>query len=160
MEKNLFLTLTILAVAATACNKSKTVETPDGKVKVTESGGGNQIEVQTKEGKATIAASDSRVSIPDTFPKDVPLLDGAVPKLSMTQGNAQLLHLAIPRGVEAVAKEFSDKLKDQGWTIESTMNMGDTSIVSAKKDDRSCNVAVMKGDNGGSLAQLTVTAKQ
>lgn len=158
MKKNLLLTLAVIAAIATGCNKSTTIETSEGKVKVSENAGG-QIEVQTKDGKATVAASDSKVSIPETFPKDVPIVDGAVAKLSMTQGKTELLHLSVPRPVETVAKEYSEKLKAGGWSIESTMNMGDTAAIQAKKENRTCSAVVMKED-GGSLVQLSVTTNE
>lgn len=160
MKTNLAVTLTILLAAAIGCKESQTVETPDGKVQVSESGGTTKMEVQGKDGKATIAMSDTKVAIPDTFPKDVPILKGAVPKLTMSQGKSEILHLMLPQGVAEVTKEYQEKLKAEGWTIESSMNTGDGSMIQAKKDDRICMVIVGKNeDGGGSGVQLTVAGK-
>ena len=125
-------------------------------MKVEQKGDTAQYEVMTKEGKATLTASDTRVAIPDTFPKDVPILKGAVAKLSMSQGKSEVLHLHVPGSIADVAKEYQDKLKGEGWTIESSMNMGEASMLQAKKGTRQCAAMVVKED-AGTLIQLTVT---
>lgn len=160
MKTNLVATLAILLVAATGCNKSRTVETGDGTVQVTESSGTTQIEMESKEGKARLTASETAVAIPDTFPKDVPILKGAVARMTMSQGKTEILHLAIPQSVAEVTKDYQEKLKAEGWTIESTMNTGDGAMLHAKKDDRVCVLIIGKDeDSGGSGVQLSVTGK-
>jgi len=160
MKTNLVATAGILLMAAMGCNKSNTIETSDGKVEVSESSGTTRIELDGKDGKATFVASETKVALPDTFPKDVPILKGAVPKLTMSQGKSEIVHLALPQSVAEVTKEYQEKLKAEGWTIETAMNMGDGSMIHAKKDDRICSLIVGKNeDEGGSGVQLTVTAK-
>jgi hypothetical protein len=160
MKTNLVVTVAILLMATVGCKKSQTVETSDGKVQVSESSGATRMEVEGKDGKATFVASETSVAIPDTFPKDVPILKGAVPKLTMSQGKSEILHLALPQGVAEVTKEYQEKLKAEGWTIETTMNTGDGSMIQAKKDDRFCSLIVGKNEDGGGTAvQLTVVAK-
>ena len=156
MNKTLAFTLAVVAAATFGCGKSKTYESSDGKVTVSEDSGTAKYEVKTKDGNATMAMSDSEVKIPDTFPKDVPILKGAVAKLSMTQGKNEVLNLQVPGSIADVAKDYQDKLKEQGWEIETTMNMGESSMVHAKKDNRKCVVMVMKGDDG-TMVQLTVS---
>ena len=156
MKTILAAMLAVMAAATFGCGRSQTYESPEGKVKVDKKGDTLNYEVQTKEGKATLTASDKGVAIPSTFPKDVPILKGAVPKMTMTQGKTELLHLSVPGGVADVAKEYQDKLKGEGWEIESTMNMGETSMVQAKKGNRKCAAVVAK-DGTGTLVQLSVT---
>ena len=98
------------------------------------------------------------MEIPDTFPKDVPIPKGAVPKLSMTQGKNEMLHLRVSGSVGEVAKDYQEKLKAEGWEIETTMNMGETSMVQAKKGERTCALVIMKDDDG-TMVQLTVSEK-
>ncbi|HEX5218178.1 MAG TPA: hypothetical protein VFZ59_01305, partial [Verrucomicrobiae bacterium] len=124
MKTNLVITLAILLMATAGCKKSETIETADGKVKVNESGDTTRIEMESKDGKATLVASETQVAIPDTFPKDVPILKGAVPKMTMSQGKSEILHLELPQNVAEVNKEYQEKLKAEGWTIESSMNSG------------------------------------
>lgn len=160
MKTNLLMTLAILLMATAGCKKSHTIETSDGKVQVSEASGTTRVEMEGKDGKATFVASETKVDIPDTFPKDVPILKGAVPKLTMSQGKSEVLHMVVSQGVAEVAKEYQEKLKAEGWTIETTMNMGDGSMIHAKKDDRVCSIVVGKNDDGsGAAVQLTVTSK-
>ena len=155
MKKILPATLPMLLVCTFGCGKSNTYETADGKVKVETTGDTAKYQVTTKEGTATMTASQSGVAIPDTFPKDVPVPAGAVAKLSMSQGKAELLHLHVAGNVADVAKDYTDKLKAAGWEIATTMNMGEGTMLQAKKDSRQCAVMVLK-DDAGSLIQLTV----
>jgi hypothetical protein len=160
MKINLAVTLAILLAATFGCKKSRTVETADGAVQMSESDGTTRIEVNGKDGKATIAASETKVAIPDTFPKDVPILKGAVPKLTMTQGKSEVLHLVLPQSVAEIAKDYQEKLKAEGWAIETSMNVGDGSMIQAKKDKRTCGVMVLKNeDGGGTMVQLSVTGE-
>ncbi|HEX5220216.1 MAG TPA: hypothetical protein VFZ59_11665, partial [Verrucomicrobiae bacterium] len=111
------------------------------------------------DGKATLVTSETQVAIPDTFPKDVPILKGAVPKMTMSQGKSEILHMELPQNVAEVNKEYQEKLKAEGWTIESSMNSGDGSMIQAKKGDKFCMLIIGKNESGGSGVQLTVTAK-
>jgi hypothetical protein len=158
MNKALLVALATVVAVTIGCGRSKTYETPGGKVTVDQKGDSAKYEVQTKDGKATVttAASDKGVSIPTTFPKDVPILKGSVPKMSMTQGKTEMLHLQVPGTIEDVAKEYQDKLKAEGWEIENTMNMGESAMVLAKKGNRKCSAVVMK-DGNASMVQLSVS---
>jgi hypothetical protein len=156
MKKILSVIMPVVVALAFGCSKSETHQSLDGKVKVEQTGDASKVEVTTKEGKATVTASDKGVAIPDTFPKDVPIPKGAVPKLTMSQGKAEMLHLHVAGTVGDVVKAYQESLKGEGWEIESTMNMGEASMLQAKKAGRSCSAMVMK-DDPGSLIQLTVT---
>lgn len=156
MNKILSVILPAFVALAVGCSKSESHQSPDGKVKVETKGDTSQIEVTTKEGKATVMASDKGVAIPDTFPKDVPIPKGAVPKLTMSQGKAEMLHLHVAGTVADAAKSYQELLKGEGWEVETTMNMGEASMVQAKKAGRQCAAMVMK-DDAGALIQLTVT---
>lgn len=156
MNKILAVTVAVVAVATFGCGKSPTYESPDGTVKVSQDGDTAKYEVTTKEGKTTVAASDAGVAIPTTFPKDVPILKGAVVEMAMTQGKTELLHLRVPGNIADVTKNYQDKLKAEGWEIESSMNMGETSMLQAKKGNRRCAAVVAKDDTG-TMVQLSVT---
>ena len=155
MNKFLSAILPTIVALTFGCGKSKTYETADGKVTVEQKGDTAKYEVTTKEGKATMTANQKGVAIPDTFPKDVPIPKGAVARLTMSQGKAEILHLHVSGSVADVAKDYQDKLKGEGWEIVSTMNMGEGSMLQAKKGGRQCVAMVVK-DDGGSLIQLTV----
>ncbi len=158
MNKIAAVMLVVVAAAAFGCNKSQTHETPGGKVTVASEGDTAKLEITTKDGKATMIAGDAGVAVPSTFPRDVPIPKGAVPKLTMSQGPTELLHLQVQGSVADVAKEYQEKLKGEGWEIESSANMGEASTIQAKKDNRTCAVMVVK-DGEAALVQLSVTRK-
>ena len=83
-------------------------------------------------------------------------MKGACVHMAATRDKAQVLHLDLPRRVAEVFQEYQDKLKAEGWTIETTMNMGDSSMLAATKDGRHCNVLVSQNGNKGCTIQLTV----
>jgi hypothetical protein len=67
-----------------------------------------------------------------------------------------MLHLHVSGTVADVVKAYQEMLKGEGWEIETTMNMGDSSMLQAKKGGRQCVAMVVK-DDAGTLIQLTVT---
>ena len=156
MKKILSVILPAVVALAFGCGKSETHQSLDGKIKIEQNGDTSKVEVMTKEGKATMTSSDKGVAIPDTFPKDVPIPKGAVPKLTMSQGKAEMLHLHVTGTVADVVKAYQEMLKGEGWEIEPTMNVGEASMLQAKKGGRQCAAMVMK-DDSGTLIQLTVT---
>ncbi len=156
MKMFLIAVLGGLLVAASGCKEKRTFKTEDGQMEVTRSGKDVRMEFKGEGGTMTMVGNASGVTIPDTFPKDVPVLKGAVPYMAATQDKAQVLHLDLPRRVAEVFQEYQDKLKAEGWTIETTMNMGDSSMLAATKDGRHCNVLVSQNGSKGCTIQLTV----
>ena len=63
------------------------------------------------------------------------------------------------RGIAPAAelvKFYQDQLKEKGWEIQSTANMGEGSMFSAKKEGRQCTALVLKQDKE-TVVQLTVS---
>ncbi len=147
--------LALLAAIAFGCGKKSTYSTKDGEVTVDQKGGKVTIESRSKDGNATFTANDGGVALPDKFPKDLPIYKGAVVKLASTQGNAMVVHMNVKAPVTDVLKFYQDQLKDQGWEIQSTMNMGEGSMISAKKANRQCTALVVKQDKE-TVVQLSV----
>jgi len=157
MKKQWIIGLAALVGLSLGCGKSeKTYNTPEGQVKVKEKSGEVTYEATTKEGKFTLAAGDKGVALPANFPADVPILKGATVKAAMTQGGQMVIHLHAAGSIADATTFYNDALKSQGWEIETTMNMGGTAMVSAKKSGRQCNVVASK-DGDGTLVQVMVS---
>jgi hypothetical protein len=156
MSKKLIITLALLAAVAFGCGKSSTYKTRDGEVIVDKKAGQVTFEGKTKEGNVKVTAADSGVALPDNFPKDVPIYKGAVVKIASTQDKTMMVHMEVAASVADALKYYQDELKGQGWEIQSTMNMGEGSMIAAKKAERQCTAMVLK-DNKGTMVQLTVT---
>lgn len=158
MKMFLIAVLGGLLVVASGCKEKRTYKTEDGQVEITQSKSGDdfRMEIKGQDGKSTMTMG-ATVGIPDSFPKDVPILAGAKPFMNATQDKAEVLQLKIQQPVAAVAKEYQEKLKAEGWEIESTMNMGDMSVIHANKGKRNCSVVINKGsDDTESTIQLVV----
>ncbi len=146
MKTSLLITLTVLLIGVSGCKQKRTIKTDDGNIEITQSKSGDefQVEIKGQDGKSAMTVGDT-VSIPDSFPKDVPILTGAKPFMNATQDKMEILHLKIQQPLAAVAREYQEKLKAEGWKIESTANMGEMSMIQAKKDNRTCSVVINKG---------------
>jgi hypothetical protein len=155
MFKKLTILLVLVAAITSGCGKKTTYTSKDGEVTVDNKGGQVTIESKTKDGNATITANDKGIPLPDNFPKDVPIYKGAVVKVASTQGKSMMVHMSVSASAADLLKFYQDQLKDQGWEIQSTMNMGEGSMISAKKASRQCTALVMKQEKD-SLVQLTV----
>ena len=156
MYKKLAIILVALAAITFGCGKSSTYKTKDGEVTVDKSAGKVTFEGTSKDGKVTISTSKNGVALPDNFPKDVPIYKGAVVQVASTQGKTMMVHFTVDAAAGDALKYYQDELKSQGWQIDSTMNMGEGSMLIAKKGDRQCSALVMKQDRGA-MVQLSVT---
>lgn len=162
MNKKLFIALLTACVGLwLGCGRSgsKTYETKDSKVTVEQKGDKQAFEVTTKEGTLKMATGKGGVALPDNFPKDVPLRPGATVKMSMTSGKGLMVHLESAGNVADTAKFYTEQLKGNGWEIEQTMNMGEISSLSAKKDQRQCTVSCSK-DGEKTFIQIYVTPEK
>jgi hypothetical protein len=159
MFKKLTITLALVAAVAFGCGKKSTYQTKDGEVTVDKKNGQVTFESKSKDGNVTVSANKAGVALPDGFPKDLPIYRGAVVQVASTQGQTMMVHLNVSDSVAEVLKYYQDQLKEQGWEIESSMNMGEGSMIAAKKADRKCTAMVMKQDKG-SMVQLTVTQEK
>ncbi|MEI8376867.1 MAG: hypothetical protein WCJ35_28975, partial [Planctomycetota bacterium] len=156
MSKTLTITLALLAAVTIGCGKKTTFKTRDGEVTVDRNGGQVTYEGKSKDGTVKIAANEGGVALPDNFPKDMPIYKGAVVKVSSTQDKTMLAHMTVPASQADVLKYYQDQLKDQGWEIEATMNMGEGSMITANKSGRQGSVMIIKQDKE-TMVQLTVT---
>ena len=108
---------------------------------------GETMKVQTKEGNITISGG-SKAKIPANFPKDIYVYEGAEVAAVIDAGEALTLSLTCKDTPAKVASTYKEKMKEKGWGIEQSMDMGGQQIVMLKKAER--QVVVTVGDNQGS----------
>ncbi len=143
-----------LALLGGCGKKEQSVATPDGKVTVTQQGGGTTVEMRSDKGdKMKVTASDKGVALPANFPADVPIMPGATVKMAMTSGDALSVTFSVAASQADALKYYEDNLKAKGWEIAATMNMGESAMLSAKKGKRECVMNVGK-EGSGSMVQL------
>ncbi|TSC78717.1 MAG: hypothetical protein G01um101425_1007 [Candidatus Peregrinibacteria bacterium Gr01-1014_25] len=111
-----------------------------------------KMRVTTKEGTFTTGNQ-----LPADWPKDAPSYAGAEVQYAMSTNPATgkpgaAVVLMTDDGMQEVANFYTDALKANGWSIESTMNGADTTIMAATKDGRTFSLAIVSADG-----QTTIT---
>ncbi len=139
--RNLAL-LGILSLALAACGSSTGVTTnTDG-----------SMHVQTSEGSFDAGSG----TMPADWPADVATYAGATVKYSAstnaaTGGAGAMVMLETSDAKDLVTKFYTDQLKADGWTIATTMQSGDMTIMAATKDDRSLSAQIATADGKTSV---------
>lgn len=88
-------------------------------------------------------------SVPDDFPKDVPLYPGATPGDSLAiPGGAAVAIFNSDDSVETVLAFYEKQLPEQGWSIQNARE----GMVSANKGKRTVTVAVEAREAGSEIA--------
>jgi len=137
LNRQAAVALMVLVAFSFGCGKSE--RTPQSVAKAPANGSG-----------------DKGFSLPDDFPKDVPILRNATVKVAMSQGNRILVHLYTTTSVSDAAKFYDAELKSQGWQIESTSKGAEMSSVSARKGNTRCGVTIAR-EGKGTLVRLAVS---
>jgi hypothetical protein len=141
----------VALLAGTAC-KSKSVaeqaaenrierameKATGGKVDIDLRGG--TMKVQTPEGESVLTTGEQKwpEDLPEGMVKFGEAKVRAVSRSVAEDGKTWTVHL-MDVGENALTA-FTDKLREEGWTIESAMNMGQGGMVQATKDDLMVNV--------------------
>ena len=163
-----FIMLSICAVLTVillgSCSREQSVETDKGKMTVKEEGekikvttdegtitmSGDeekgQIAIKTEEGE-TLNVSYGKDSIPDNFPKDVPVYSPAAVKMTqIIDARKHFISLGTKDDVSKVAAFYTKELPAQGWSVKNEMSMGNMSLLHVQKGNRALNVTVNKSD--------------
>jgi hypothetical protein len=123
-------------------------------------GGAGQVEVTTSgpQGQATTFQAGMRTELPADFPKDLPIYAGATPTIAVSQSERGVFAtLQAPGTVEQVKAFYKERMKAEGWSIESEMTIQESIMLGCKKGNRSAMVNIGPGskDQGGSVIVLS-----
>ena len=118
---------------------------------------GDSMTIEGPDGVQTFRAGGAG-EMPKDFPADVYVPAGAsvVSSISAPGGLNLTLQSGSPKA--DVVAQFAAEMKAQGWATESTMDMGETAMLSFEKGDRQASVIVQVEDGATSI-NLTVGAK-
>ena len=118
---------------------------------------GDSLVVEGPDGVETFRAGGAG-DMPKDFPADVYVLSGAdVVSSISTPGGANLTLKSANSKADVVAR-YAAEMKAQGWTTETTMDMGETAMLSFAKDNRQASV-IVQAENGATDINLTVGTK-
>jgi hypothetical protein len=138
-------------VACGGGGSSKTIKTPNGNVTVDSNGG--KIKIKDKNGSVSIGGG----SIPDDFPKsDVPLPSinskDIVTAGSSTVSGKQTWSVIYKAGGTSAAKDYVNKLKDDGYTEGNSTSAGGYSSTTLTKGKYTVSVIGATASSGNTLS--------
>lgn len=127
---------------------------------------GKQAHVQLNNEEMTITGEDGQTTfraagagkMPEDFPADVYVPAGASVVSSLATPAGINLALKTSAAAKDVAAQYAAEMKTQGWTSQSSMDMGDMTMLAFAKDNRTANVIVQSADGTTSI-NLTVATQ-
>jgi hypothetical protein len=147
-----------LVLLVAGCNRSKTVSTPSGDVKVEESGKAGQSAVTfTGKNGETMTINSEGSKLPDDYPKDVPVASGAKIVMATSVNNADnkssSLILESADGFDKTVAFYKKGLADHGWKIDATISGENMTMLTAAKDTRQLVVQIGESEGKCSVTQ-------
>ena len=118
---------------------------------------GDSMVIEGPDGVQTFRAGGAG-EMPKDFPADVYVLSGASVVSSITTPGGANLSLKSASSKADVVAKYAAEMKAQGWTTESTMDMGEMAMLSFAKDNRQASV-IVQTENGATTINLTVGTK-
>ena len=116
-------------------------------IDVSASGDGAQVQAQF----------GGEVRLPGGFPEDVPVFPNATLTSSVSSpAIGTMLTYQVEESPEEVHAFYRRELLDDGWTIESEMNIGGQFMVSFDKERRKASVAITRDASKGTKITLTI----
>ena len=121
-----------------------------GKVNITD----GKVTMETKDGTASFSTGEG-VKVPDNFPKDVLVYDGAKVIACVAAPGGQNLVLESKDSIEKVIAAYKGKMTGAGWKEEMSMNQADSAMLIYKKEPRTASIVVA---HSGDVTQIQLTA--
>lgn len=163
MIKSVIVGMLVVCVACTGCGKKlaekvteKMIEksmSKDG-VKADVKISGDKVTINTKDG-ATSFSGGSGAKVPDNFPKDVYVYDGATVMAVVTVPEGCNVTLQTKDASDKVLAAYKSKMTANDWKEEATYSTAQQAMISYKKETRTANVVIVSAD-GNSQIMLTV----
>ncbi|NMC72824.1 MAG: hypothetical protein GYA56_00410 [Geobacteraceae bacterium] len=128
---------------------------------------GVKADVDASDGKVTIRGKDGttefaggkNVKVPESFPKDVYVYEGATIDAALSVPGGFNLTMETADPAETVLSTVKKKMTGQGWKEEMTMNQGEQSMVGYKKGERTTMITITTDKKLTRIA-LTVTEEK
>lgn len=135
-------------------------QTEDGTFEV--SGQGNQMSSTfTGEGGTTTVNVGDQVMVPPSFPGDFPIYNGFRPNSAVDAEEEKTITVIgqVSDALGVVSDWYKTEMPRNGWTEESSMDMGgQMSTMVYKKDNRTASIMAQAGPDG-SMLTLSVVAE-
>jgi hypothetical protein len=113
--------------------------------------------VNTKDAKITVAGGNASVALPDTFPKDVPIMPGGSVKSAIKTADVTSVSMTTSASPQEAAKYYQESLATQGWKVDHTMAVGNVTMLTAAKEKR--QVSLQIGTSDGKTAAIMISLR-
>ncbi len=120
---------------------------------------GESVTIKSQDGTATFSTGPS-ARLPEGFPKDVYVLDGAKVVTAMTVPEGFSVVLQAKDGADKVAASYKARMTGNGWTEESAFTTPQHTMAAYKKDDRSATVMIMPAEGETQVTLSVMTAQE
>ena len=117
-----------------------------------------KMSIKTDKGEMVMNTGDS-VSLPADFPKDVYVAKDAKIQTALKTPDGFMIQFSIDQKKGKVAETYSSKMKDGGWASETSMDMGETTSLIVKKDNRQAAIIITQKDSDSEV-MITVTTEK
>ncbi|MFA5070457.1 MAG: hypothetical protein WC528_04210 [Patescibacteria group bacterium] len=158
MKKSVIFALCLLAGTAlilTGCGKSAAEKAAE---KAAESATNGQADVDLSNQKITVNTNGSTIEVggdialPSGFPEDVYVVDGTIKSAStVNEGKGYSVMIETNQSVADLKDLYDAKLKEEGWNITFSMNLGDSFTMAAEKGNRTANVTLGQGEEANTV---------
>lgn len=140
------------------CNRSKTVSTSNGDVKVEETGKDGQAKLTfTGKNGESMTINSEGSKLPDDYPKDVPVAGGAKIVMATSVNNADnkgsSLILEAADNFDKTVAFYKKGLTDNGWKTDATISAENMTMLTASKDTRQLVIQIGQSDGKTSVTQ-------
>jgi len=155
----MFVGALALVLTASGCGEKTLVENQmerqleknlggDAKVQVD----GENVNIQTEQGSLQVGED---VSLPQDFPSDVYVIDGQLMSaMKNVVGAGYQVVVKSDKTPKDAQELYETKLKEQGWKITTSMNLGTAAVVSAQKGKRVVSVSLGTEEGKDGLAVI------
>jgi hypothetical protein len=115
-----------------------------------------KVTIESKDG-TSVYTSGKGAAVPENFPKDVYVYEGAKIIASVSVPDGFNLVMETGDSADKVLGTIKSKMTGFGWKEDITMNQGDHSMVSYKKGERAAMVNINAAKKS---TQITLTATE
>jgi hypothetical protein len=140
-----------------ACSHSHTYTTSNGSVSIDQSkDGASSIHAVGKDGASVDIGTNKPIT---DYPSDVPLYSGkSVMDVKSGEKHSRVIMVQTPDSMDKISDFYKSKLADNGWKVETSMNMEKMVMYKASKENRDLVVQI-GSDNGQQSISHTLADK-
>ena len=112
-----------------------------------------EVTGETQGGKYTVSSGEA-TEIPDGFPADVFIYQPSKTIMAMEIPEGYSVALTTRDEQSEVLSAYSREMETKGWSEETSMSMGNQSVLVYEKDERTANISIVPS---GKENQINVT---